>query len=121
MVPAPKVDDKLKATLSPLQIVFEFALFITGVSRTVMVRVATQPVDVVYVIVTEPVFTPVTKPELFTVANAVFEDVQGLVKAGVPDPVKFMVEPIQTKVFPDIEHVWVNEKFIEPNRIKTDK
>jgi hypothetical protein len=73
-----------------------------------MVRVATQPVDVVYVIVTEPVFTPVTIPELFTVANAVFEDVQGLVNAGVPDPVKFMVEPIQTKLFPVILHVCVN-------------
>jgi hypothetical protein len=58
--------------------------------------------------VTEPVFTPVTIPELFTVANAVFEDVQGLVNAGVPDPVKFMVEPIQTKLFPVILHVCVN-------------
>ena len=41
--------------------------------------------------VTLPGATPVTKPVLSTVAKTVFDEVQGLVVAGVPLPFKFMV------------------------------
>jgi hypothetical protein len=49
-----------------------------------------------------------TIPLLVTVATFMFEEVQGLVTFGVPDPVKVKVEPIQTKLFPVILHVCVN-------------
>ena len=43
-----------------------------------------------------PADTPVTKPELFTIATDGVAEIHGLVKAGVPDPVKLVVEPAQT-------------------------
>jgi hypothetical protein len=49
-----------------------------------------------------PAATPVTTPALFTVATPVFEDVHGLAAAGVPDPVKVVVEPTHTVVVPVI-------------------
>ena len=60
---------------------------------TVISLVAVHPFISVYVIVTDPAATPVTNPELSTVATAVFDDVQGLVVAGVPLPLRFNVEP----------------------------
>ena len=36
-----------------------------------------------------------TNPELSTVATEVFDEVQGLVVAGVPLPLRFNVEPAQ--------------------------
>ncbi len=45
----------------------------------------------VYVIVVVPADTPLTKPELFTVATPVFEDAHGVTAAGVPLPVKVVV------------------------------
>ncbi len=47
-----------------------------------------------------PGFTPVTTPALFTVATPVFDEVHGLVAAGVPDPANVIVEPSQTAVGP---------------------
>ena len=37
-----------------------------------------------------PAETPVTTPALLTVATPVFEDVHGVVAAGVPDPINVM-------------------------------
>ena len=51
-------------------------------------------------IVVVPGLTPVTTPALFTVATAVLEEVQGVVAAGVPDPVRVMVAPSQTAAGP---------------------
>jgi hypothetical protein len=39
---------------------------------------------------------------LFTVATAVLDEVHGLTAAGVPDPVKAIVDPSQTAVGPVI-------------------
>ena len=49
-----------------------------------------------------PGLTAVTTPVLLTVATPVFEEVHGVVAAGVPDPVKVIVEPSQTAVGPEI-------------------
>ncbi len=49
-----------------------------------------------------PGLTPVTTPALFTVATPVFDEVQGLAAAGVPDPVNVIVDPSQTAVGPVI-------------------
>ena len=51
-------------------------------------------------IVAVPAATPVTTPALFTVATAVLEEVQGVVAAGVPDPVRVIVALSQTAVGP---------------------
>lgn len=50
--------------------------------------------------VTVPLVIPVTTPALLIVATAVLEEVQGLVAAGVPEPVSVMVEPTQTLAGP---------------------
>jgi hypothetical protein len=49
--------------------------------------VLVQPITSIYVIVAVPPSTPVTSTVDETVAMDVFEDVHGLVAAGVPDPV----------------------------------
>ena len=49
-----------------------------------------------------PGFNAVTTPALFTVATVVFEEVQGVVAAGVPEPVRVIVAPSQTAVGPVI-------------------
>lgn len=43
---------------------------------------------------------PVTTPVALTVATAVFDEAQGLVAAGVPEPVRVMVAPSQRVVGP---------------------
>ena len=42
--------------------------------------------------IVEPVETPVTKPELLTVAMPVAADSHGLLMAGEPEPVSWVVE-----------------------------
>lgn len=49
-----------------------------------------------------PGFTPVTKPVEETVATVVFEEVQGLAAAGVPEPVNCVADPAQTVKVPPI-------------------
>ena len=49
-----------------------------------------------------PAATPVTTPELLTVAIAGVAEDQGVVASGVPEPVKAVVEPTQTVGVPDI-------------------
>jgi len=49
-----------------------------------------------------PADTPVTRPELLTVATAVLEDDQGLVMSGVPLPVSWVVDSSQTESVPVI-------------------
>ena len=49
-----------------------------------------------------PGFCPVTTPALLTVATPVFDEVHGLTAAGVPEPVKVIVDPSQTAVGPEI-------------------
>ena len=46
--------------------------------------------------------TPVTNPEVLTVATEVLEEVHALVVAGVALPVNCLVEPIQTFNIPVI-------------------
>ena len=67
-----------------------------GADATVMATVFEQPAEFVYVILTEPLATPVTTPALLTVALAVLEDTHGLLLAAVPDPVNVVVEPTHT-------------------------
>ena len=52
--------------------------------------------------VLDPAATPVTTPELFTVALTREEEIQGEVAEAVFVPVKVMVEPVQT-LFPEEE------------------
>lgn len=52
--------------------------------------------------VTVPVATPVITPALLTVAIVVLDEVQGLTAAGVPEPVRVIVPPLQTAVGPVI-------------------
>lgn len=49
-----------------------------------------------------PELTPVTTPELDTVATLVVPDIQGLEPEGVPDPVSVVVDPAQTVRVPEI-------------------
>ena len=49
-----------------------------------------------------PAATPVTSPVPFTVATAGEADVHGLVAAGVPEPVSWVVDPAQTLKLPEI-------------------
>ena len=49
--------------------------------------------------VTVPADTLVTSPKLLIVATNAFDDCQG-VPAGVPDPVKVVVNPLQTLSVP---------------------
>ena len=49
-----------------------------------------------------PGLTPVTTPTLVTVATPVLDEVHGFAAAGVPDPVKVIVDPSQTAVGPVI-------------------
>jgi hypothetical protein len=92
----------------PVNVVVAFtqtllAPVIVGVPDTVMVAVATHPVDVVNVIVVVPALTPVTKPLLLTVATAVFDDTHGFEAAGADDPVNCVVRPTQTFGFPEMK------------------
>ena len=50
--------------------------------------------------VTVPALTPVTTPELFTVAIAVLDEVHGVVACAVADPVSVVVLPTQTLIVP---------------------
>ena len=49
-----------------------------------------------------PPETPKTTPELFTVAMAVFEDVQGVEAWAVAEPVRIVVLFFRTVVVPDM-------------------
>ena len=49
-----------------------------------------------------PAETPVTFPELSTVATPVFEDVQGVVPSGVPEPVNEVVDVPQISREPEM-------------------
>ena len=75
-----------------------------GALVTFTVYVLWHPVLEVNVIVAVPVETPVTTPELLTVATPVFEEVHGFDAAGVPTPVNEIVDPAQTEFGPEIEH-----------------
>ena len=48
-----------------------------------------------------PAATPVTFPELSTVATPVFKEVHGVVPFGVPDPVNVIVDVPQISLAPD--------------------
>ena len=54
-------------------------------------------------IVAVPAATPVTVPVVLTVAVAVFEELQGLVVAGVPLPVNCVVNPAHAVKTPVID------------------
>jgi hypothetical protein len=75
---------------------------IVGKGFTVIVRVTVQPLLLVYVIILVPAETPVTTPELLTVATLGVADTQGFVAFGVAEPVKLVVKPTQTVGLPVI-------------------
>jgi hypothetical protein len=75
---------------------------IVGVGLTETTSVAWQPFTSVYVIVVDPADKEVTKPVLSTVATPVFDDVQGVVPSGVPEPVNCTVAPSHIGAFPEI-------------------
>jgi hypothetical protein len=70
----------------PEQIVAVLAA-IVGDAVTVIAKVTVHPLLSLYVIVAAPGATPVTTPTLLMVATAVFDEVQGVVALGVPEPV----------------------------------
>jgi hypothetical protein len=75
---------------------------IVGKEFTVIVCVMVQPFASVYLITLVPADTPVTTPELLTVATLGVADVHGFVVLGVPEPVNEVVEPTHTIGLPEI-------------------
>jgi hypothetical protein len=75
---------------------------IVGKEFTVTVCVIVQPLISEYLIELVPTETPVTTPELLTVATLGEADVHGFVALGVPDPVNEVVKPIHTVGLPEI-------------------
>ena len=75
-------------TTSPDKIVVVFG--IEG-EVTITVAVFVHPFVFIYVTTTEPDVTPVTTPNDETVATDVFEDVHGVVKCAVAEPVRLVV------------------------------
>ena len=73
-----------------------------GNELTVIVAVLMHPLSIVYVITLVPAVTPVTRPELSMVATPGDAEIQGLVGAGVPEPVNCVVDPVQTLSVPVI-------------------
>ena len=71
-----------------------------GCALTVIVIVLVHPLLLAYVITDVPAAAPVTTPALLTVATPVLDDVHGLTAAGVPDPVKVVVDPTHTVKVP---------------------
>tara|TARA_R110002124_G_scaffold158197_3_gene325300 strand:+ start:76 stop:279 length:204 start_codon:yes stop_codon:yes gene_type:complete len=61
-----------------------------------------QPFTSVYLITLVPAETPITTPELLTVATLGVEDVHGFVVLGAPEPVNEVVEPTHTVGLPEI-------------------
>lgn len=88
------VPEPVRVVVAPLHTVRVPVM--AGSGLTVMVTAASQPLLLVYVIVAVPAATPVTTPALFTVATAVFDEVQGLTAAGVPEPVSVVLAFTQT-------------------------
>jgi hypothetical protein len=75
---------------------------IVGSALTVTVTCFVQPVLLVKVIRDVPADMALIRPELFTVATAVLELIQGIVVEGVPVPVSWVVEPAQVISTPEI-------------------
>ena len=75
----------------------------------------------VYVILVDPAATGVTVPEVVVVLIVAFvtsDDDHALLAAAVPEPVKIVVEPIQTVAVPEIVglafNVWVPPALVVP-------
>lgn len=75
---------------------------ITGKANTLKDTVAEHPAEFVYVMLVEPIPTPVTTPVLETVATPVLEDVHGIVDDGVPVPLNVTELFRQTELPPVI-------------------
>lgn len=73
-----------------------------GKLLTTAFAVIVQPLLLVYVMVAVPAAAPVNTPDEVMLAATVLLLTQGLVVAGVPDPVKVVVEPTQTSAEPEI-------------------
>lgn len=84
--------------VNPLQIVN--VPVIIGRAMTVTVAVATQPFELVYVIIAVPAVFPVTTPALLIVATAVLEETQALIAAGADGLDNVVVNPAQTVSVP---------------------
>jgi hypothetical protein len=63
---------------------------------------ADPPVELVYVITTDPWFNPKTNPDGETVAIEVFELTQGFSAIGFSEPTNCEVKPEQIVKFPEI-------------------
>ena len=106
IVHVPVAGNPLKSTLPVGRIHVGWTMFpatgADGNTLTVTVTVVLQPVTFVYVITLVPGATGVTKPVLLTVATAVEAEVHGFEAAGVPDPVNWDADPMQTESVPVI-------------------
>ena len=70
-----------------------------------LVAADVQPLLSVYVIFVDPAATGVTVPDVVVVLIVAFvtsDDAHALLAAAVPEPVKIVVEPIQTVAVPEI-------------------
>lgn len=86
-------------------------VIIAGKAFTVTVVVLVHPLISLYVITLVPADTPVTKPELLTVAIPVEDETHGLVEAGVPDPVIWVEEPAHMTSVPEMDGLALVETF----------
>ena len=94
------VAEPVKVVVKPTQTVG--VPVIVGKGFTVNVCVVSHPSLLVYVITLVPTDTPVTTPELVTVATLGVEETHGLVAFGVAEPINVVVNPIQTLGVPVI-------------------
>jgi hypothetical protein len=97
---AAAIADPVNVVVAPTQA--ESVPVIVGAGLIVILAVIKHPFEFVNVIVDVPAETPVTTPAVDTVATAVFDEVQGLVIAADPEPVRVVVAPTQAERVPDI-------------------
>jgi len=75
---------------------------IVGDAVTVTVAVVLHPALLVYVITLVPAATPVTSPELLTVATVGVAETHGVDVAAVPEPVSSVEAPMQVVSVPEM-------------------
>ena len=97
---AAAVPDPVNCVVDPTHV--DKVPVIVGAAVIVTVAVCVQPALFVYVITLVPTATPVTNPVLLTVATAGVAETHGFTAAAVPEPVNWVVNPIQVVKVPAI-------------------
>jgi len=117
------VADPVNKVVSPIQI-FKLPEMV-GNGLTVMTSVVLQLLLFVNVIVAVPAATPVTIPVVETVATAVLEEIQGLVKAPTELAVNAILCPAHTKEGPVIIGIGLTTKvwlaLVVPHSLVTER